>query len=50
VRNGDVQDDGMPVSANADYARRAGVELALVEPEDRPVTGERIAQAQERPG
>src|SRR5919198_4946022 len=39
----------MRVSAKADYALRAGVELALAEPEGRPVKGERIAQAQEIP-
>src|ERR1043166_5803505 len=39
----------MRVSAKADYALRASVELALAEAEHRPVKGERIAQAQEIP-
>src|SRR5437868_12051003 len=38
---------GMRVSAKADYALRAVIELAGAD--DRPVKGERIAQAQEIP-
>jgi Rrf2 family protein len=43
------ENEAMRVSAKVDYALRAGVELALAEPETRPVKGERIAQAQEIP-
>jgi Rrf2 family protein len=39
---------GVRVSAKADYALRAAIELAAVSP-DGPVKGERIAQAQEIP-
>jgi Rrf2 family protein len=38
----------MRVSAKADYALRAVIELAVID-SDRPVKGERIAQAQEIP-
>ena len=38
----------MRVSAKADYALRAMIELAVLDT-DRPVKGERIAQAQEIP-
>jgi len=40
--------DGMRVSAKADYALRAVIELAVIGGES-PVKGERIAQAQEIP-
>jgi Rrf2 family protein len=40
----------MRVSAKADYAIRAMIELAAAEGEGQPVKGERLAQAQQIPG
>src|SRR5437762_9964683 len=49
TRGGVGENEEMRVSAKADYAIRASVELAHAESEGRPIKGERIAQAQEIP-